>query len=139
MLMSENMEMQKYLDGKSQQKQKLLEEPSPRNSESKSSKSSRRKTPGKPPLNMPRGKDKQLRADIISRLGLSSEEFKKIPNIDPFVNKMIMNEIIPSEVKKTTKKADETFGKLLNVARSTKNVDYEDGVYFVQPKDPRGI
>ena len=88
---------------------------------------------------MSRGKDKQLRADIISRLGLSSEEFKKIPNIDPFVNKMIMNEIIPSEVKKTTKKADETFGKLLNVARSTKNVDYEDGVYFVQPKDPRGI
>lgn len=44
---------------------------------------------------------------------------------------MIMNEIIPVEVKSTTKKADKTFGKLLNVARSTKNVDYEDGVYFV--------
>jgi aromatic ring hydroxylase len=52
---------------------------------------------------------------------------------------MIMNEIIPIEVKKTTKQADEVFGRLLNVARATKNVDYEDGVYFVMPKDPRGI
>ena len=80
-----------------------------------------------------------LRADITARLGLSADDFKKIPNVDPFVNKMIMNEIIPTEVKKITHQADETFGRLLNVARATKNVDYEDGVYFVMPKDPRGI
>jgi hypothetical protein len=81
-MLSENMEMQKYIDKKSKQKQKLLEESSPRMSE-KSSKSSMRKTPGKPPLNLSRGKDKkELRADIISRMGLTSEDFKKIPNID---------------------------------------------------------
>lgn len=52
---------------------------------------------------------------------------------------MIMNEILPKEVKKLTKQADETFGAQLNVARAAKKVDYEDGVYFVMPKDPRGI
>jgi len=30
---------------------------------------------------------------------------------------MIMNEIIPTDLKKTTKMADETFGRLLNIAR----------------------
>lgn len=126
--------MQKYLEKKSQQKQKKLDETSPMGSE-KSSKSSMRKTPGKPP----KSKQKVLRADITARLGMSADDFKKIPNIDPFVNKMIMNEIIPKDVKKTTRQADETFGRLLNVAREQKNVDYEDGVYFVMPKDPRGI
>lgn len=49
-----------------------------------------------------------------------------------------MNEIIPTDIKKTTKMADETFGRLLNIARIQKNVDYEEGAYFVMPKDPRG-
>lgn len=59
--------------------------------------------------------------------------------MDPFINKMLMNDVIPKEVKEITKQADHTFSQQLNVARATRNVDYEDGVYFVMPKDPRGI
>ena len=51
---------------------------------------------------------------------------------------MLMNEIIPIEIKTITKKADDAFGNLLNVAKTTKEYDFGDGVYYAMPKDPRG-
>jgi hypothetical protein len=36
-----------------------------------------------------------MRADIVTRLGITEQEYNKIPNKDPFVNKMIMNQVIP--------------------------------------------
>ena len=80
----------------------------------------------------------ELRADIVSRLGITEMAYNQIPNKDPFVNKMLMNEIIPVEVKDITKKADDAFSQLLNAARTVKPYDYEDGVYFAMPQDPRG-
>jgi hypothetical protein len=76
-------------------------------SEGKSSKSPS-KTSGKPPI---QGKKQRvLRADIISRLGIASQQYKKIPHMDPFINKMLMNDVIPKEVQAITKLADHTFG-----------------------------
>jgi hypothetical protein len=38
---------------------------------------------------------KPPRADIVTRLRMPEKEYNKIPNKDPYVNKMLMNQIIP--------------------------------------------
>ncbi len=49
-----------------------------------------------------------------------------------------MNNIQPDEVKEETKKADKAFEDLLHARRYAKKADFEDGVYFSMPADPRG-
>ncbi len=56
-----------------------------------------------------------MRADIVSRLKVSDAEFGVIPNKDPFINKMLMNEIIPKEINKLTRMSDNACSELLNI------------------------
>jgi hypothetical protein len=61
---------------------------------------------------------------------MSDSEYNSIPNKDPFVNKMLMNEVIPVEIQKLTKHTDDAFANLLNVARTVKEHDFKDGLYY---------
>ena len=69
---------------------------------------------------------------------MSKSEYDKIPKPDPFINKKILNEIIPKELAKLTQLDDQAFSKLLNIQLEAKAYDYEQGIYEALPKDPRG-
>ena len=56
-----------------------------------------------------------LRADIVSILKVSDAEFGVIPNKNPFINKMLTNEIIPKEKEKLTRMANNACSELLNI------------------------
>ena len=74
----------------------------------------------------------------MTRLRIPEKEYNKIPNKDPYVNKMLMNQIIPHKLQTATKRADDAMADLLNVAYKTKVYDFEDGIYYAMPNDPRG-
>lgn len=83
---------------------------------------------------------KILKADIPTRLGLDEITYQKVPNKDPFINKLITNEVIPQNLKKAARKHQIALTNLLNVDRtSAKPVEYGDALYFGMPEDPRGF
>lgn len=73
------------------------------------------KTPGKPPKATKSKAKAIMRADIVSRLKVSDAEFGVIQNKEPFINKMLMNEIIPKEINKLTRMSDNACSELLNI------------------------
>lgn len=50
---------------------------------------------------------------------------------------MLMNEVIPVEIRKMTNQCDKAFTDMINVSKG-RMIDYGDGVYFGMPNDPRG-
>ena len=77
--------------------------------------------------------------NIQTRLGVSDKLYNGIKQKEPFVSKMLMNQVIPKSIKNATHKADAAFDELLNLQGSVPAYDFEDGVYFAMPQDPRGV
>jgi hypothetical protein len=74
-----------------------------------------KKTPGKPPKGGSKKVKPPLRADIVTRLNITDAEYAMIPVKEPFINKMLMNEIIPTEIERITRMADDACSNLLNI------------------------
>ena len=54
-------------------------------------------------------KEMEPRADIPSRIGMSTEDFLKVPHRDPFVNKHILNDLKPVQLRVAMDRNNESF------------------------------
>jgi hypothetical protein len=80
----------------------------------------------------------QKRADLPFRLGVPSQTYDKIPNKEPFVNKAILNSLVPKFLQHDTMLDNQGFLNMMRSLDSKTRVNYEDGVYFGMPNDPKG-
>lgn len=55
------------------------------------------------------------RADIPYRVGMNPRDFAKVPHKDPFVNKFILNDLMPVRIKSAIIDNNSCFSQLYNL------------------------